>query len=300
MLRVNINGEERDILPDPQLPSDRLRQLIAIQLSEGTYCKGDYWLIPARTTTREIEWPPYHRPNTMPIPQPRFGVRHHYSRLARVRLFQGQGQRYERSIHDCRRRFTALPPAVDAMHVKLINWDNDSLHSRKLLQWKEPETHHAPEGEGLKIWLDWEPHPASIKAETLIVTLETNLLGGGEGSFILHGHIAVQRNLITWHWLKREKEGFLAELFEKDDQWFRRFFDKPERYVRIRVTLKGHAIWRSFDNRLIHLDGQAFAIPGTEPHHGGPRTALYFPSGGNMRASDFESWFYIREEKLFQ
>src|SRR5205085_643293 len=39
---------------------------IQVQFAEGTYRAGDYWLIPARTATAEIEWPPYAVPNTPP------------------------------------------------------------------------------------------------------------------------------------------------------------------------------------------------------------------------------------------
>ena len=273
---------------------------IKIQFSEGTYKSGDFWLIPARTSTKEVEWPPYQAPNTHPLPQIRRGTQHHYSRLAFIRLYQGQQQSDNRTVYDCRRRFTPLPEVIDAMHIVGINWDNDSRHSRKSLKWKEPkqqeryEEHEAQE-EGLKIWFDHAPDPYSIKAETMIVTLESNLPGGGEASFVMHGDIRVSNNVITWHWKKREKEGWLAKLFEETDEGFRRLFDKPEHFVRVRVTLKGHAIWRSIDNRCIYLDGQAFGIPGTHRHDRGRRTALQFPTGSGAKASDFESWFYMRE-----
>lgn len=268
-----------------------LEEGITIQFSQGTFCNGDYWLIAARTSTREIEWPPYHRPNTTPVPRLRFGVQHHYSRLARIRLFQGQGQHYDKTIRDCRIQFTPLPRVVNAMHIKSINWDNDALLSRKRFHWREHES-----GEGLKIELDWEPHGPSIRPATLIVTLETNLPGGGEGSFIMHGHIEVQGTTITWHWLKHEGRGFLAELFEKSDDWYRDVLGKPEYYARVRVTLKGHAIWGYRDHHTINLDGQALARPGGfDQQLKRERAALSLPSGDGMRASDFESWFYIRE-----
>lgn len=55
---------------------------VEVQFSEGTYRAGDYWLIPARSATAEIEWPPFAVPNTAPEPQPPQGTRHHYCRLA--------------------------------------------------------------------------------------------------------------------------------------------------------------------------------------------------------------------------
>jgi hypothetical protein len=44
------------------------------------YRAGDYWLIPARTTTRNVEWPRDNNGDALPLP-PR-GVRHHYAPLA--------------------------------------------------------------------------------------------------------------------------------------------------------------------------------------------------------------------------
>lgn len=61
---------------------------IRLQFSRGTYNRGDYWLIPARTSTKEVEWPPYENPNIHPIPQLRHGVEHRYIRLAHIRWYR--------------------------------------------------------------------------------------------------------------------------------------------------------------------------------------------------------------------
>src|SRR6266567_3181840 len=73
---------------------------IKIQFSEGTYKSGDFWLIPARTSTKEVEWPPYQAPNTHPLPQTRRGTQHHYSRLAYIRLYQGETRTDNRTVYD--------------------------------------------------------------------------------------------------------------------------------------------------------------------------------------------------------
>ena len=57
---------------------------IEVLFSQGSYRPGDYWLIPARTATGEIEWPPFEIPNTAPIAQPPAGIRHHFCRLALI------------------------------------------------------------------------------------------------------------------------------------------------------------------------------------------------------------------------
>lgn len=60
---------------------------IQVQFSEGTYRTGDYWLIPARTATGQIEWPVAE--DLSPTPQLPLGIMHHYCRLAIAQLLPG-------------------------------------------------------------------------------------------------------------------------------------------------------------------------------------------------------------------
>jgi hypothetical protein len=55
--------------------------------SGSSFRAGDYWLIPARTATGDVEWP---GPPNNPIPRPPHGVDHHYAPLAVISL-NGQG-----------------------------------------------------------------------------------------------------------------------------------------------------------------------------------------------------------------
>jgi hypothetical protein len=75
---------------------------INVQFSDGAYHAGDYWLIPARTATGEIEWPPYEVPNPNPTPQPPL-PRHHYCCLAKIEVLCGYA-----TIADCRELFPSL------------------------------------------------------------------------------------------------------------------------------------------------------------------------------------------------
>ena len=77
---------------------------IQVEFSEGTYKAGDYWLIPARTATADIEWPPYEVPNDSPQPQPPRGVKQHYCRLA-VLFSNDDGIAV---VEDCRKLFPPL------------------------------------------------------------------------------------------------------------------------------------------------------------------------------------------------
>jgi hypothetical protein len=51
---------------------------------ENRYRTGDYWLIPARVATGNIEWPVELDTDNkeIPIPKPPHGIRHHYAPLA--------------------------------------------------------------------------------------------------------------------------------------------------------------------------------------------------------------------------
>jgi nitrous oxidase accessory protein NosD len=60
---------------------------IQVQFSDGTYKTGDYWLIPARTATGQIEWFQTDEPTPSPIPQLPLGIQHHYCRLAIAQFF---------------------------------------------------------------------------------------------------------------------------------------------------------------------------------------------------------------------
>lgn len=85
---------------------------VQVRFSTGTYRAGDYWLIPARTTTREIEWPPFKIPNTQPVPQLPQGIRHHFCRLALVEVNAGVI-----TLKDCRPTFPPLTQLLNFFHV---------------------------------------------------------------------------------------------------------------------------------------------------------------------------------------
>lgn len=91
---------------------------IQVSFGAGTYSSGDYWLIPARTATGEIEWPPFRIPNTSPEPQVPKGVRHHYCRLALIELQGGNAK----VIEDCRKHF----PSLTTICAEDICFNNDA------------------------------------------------------------------------------------------------------------------------------------------------------------------------------
>ena len=83
---------------------------IQVQFSRGEYVSGDYWLIPARTATGSIEWPPC---NSDGIDfQPAHRIEIFYAPLACI---QWDSQKQAPDVQDCRKKFyplTGLSPAA--------------------------------------------------------------------------------------------------------------------------------------------------------------------------------------------
>ena len=68
---------------------------LKVKFKQGIYRTGDYWLIPARVATGDIEWPP----------QPPHGIRHHYAPLAILTVETGKLKVDTESDGDCRCSF---------------------------------------------------------------------------------------------------------------------------------------------------------------------------------------------------
>ncbi len=80
----------------------------------GSYRAGDYWLVPARSVTADVEWP---RDSAgTPSAQPAAGIRHDFGRLGIVtRTASGL------ELTDCRDRF----PSLTALTADDVGVDND-------------------------------------------------------------------------------------------------------------------------------------------------------------------------------
>jgi len=78
------------------------------ELPAAQYRTGDYWLIPARVSTGDVEWPLVPNPNDVSklIREllPPHGVEHHYAPLAAVTLVGGNVT----DVVDLRHKFPAL------------------------------------------------------------------------------------------------------------------------------------------------------------------------------------------------
>ena len=135
---------------------------VEVQFGTGTFKTGDYWVIPARTATGEIEWPPFAIPNSAPVPQPPRGIKHHYCRLALL-AFDAPAKTWKVGS-DCRPLFPPLtvPCCTDeAMHVVATNFTNDDAFPIQTFA-----------SDGLRFQLDAPADPASLNTDTVQVMVE--------------------------------------------------------------------------------------------------------------------------------
>ena len=252
---------------------------VEVQFSSGQYNTGDYWLIPARAgATADIEWP-------FAVPQPPAGIVHHY---ARIGLFQWPST----NILDCRPTFLPLTQAPPALHVMAISWPNDDLVETASLTTK-----------GLQITFDQPPvwpsastdgviYNSTIGEGSMIVTIEVpapttappvagSTVQPARIPVVLTGTISLVNTLLTWTPDSKQITDLLGNISGTQP--------------RLRVALKGSAIWSDLGGERLYLDGAARGQPGVRSSGAANpvRTDLLLPSGARLRASDFESWFYL-------
>ena len=91
---------------------------VQIKISSGDYQTGDYWLVPARTATADVEWPADNGGN--PVAQLPQGIDHSYCRLAVMRFDGGEWT----SITDCRPLF---PPVTELTSLFYLGGDGQEI-----------------------------------------------------------------------------------------------------------------------------------------------------------------------------
>jgi hypothetical protein len=94
---------------------------VEVQFSDGFYQVGDYWLIPARTATGDIEWPKIKEGNKLvPEAQKPHGIAHYYAPLAIISLAPNQVEAY-----DCRN--IANQAKFELNRVINASWHHDQV-----------------------------------------------------------------------------------------------------------------------------------------------------------------------------
>jgi hypothetical protein len=105
------------------IPADErwveLEDGVEVRFGTGPFVSGQYWLIPARTATRDVEWP---KDGATPRARSPEGVEHLYTKLGFVRV-RGNGS-YE-VLTDCRATF--VPAALEEDTITLQYLGGDGL-----------------------------------------------------------------------------------------------------------------------------------------------------------------------------
>ena len=266
---------------------------VEVQFSPSAFRSGDYWTIPARTATGELEWPPFEIPNKTPKPQGPRGINHHYCKLALIAF--DVGKKEWTVVDDCRPIFPPLTECCDertaAIHVVETNWSNDDLIDLARLA-----------EEGLRIRCDGPLDPASLTNDTFLVFIDAPL--GQIGAALMFHRVyvpgVVTRDptdpaVAVWGLPTPNMAGGPVPSFGRTVEAPMGAISLGSLPIRAHVTLRGSCIWReggSESGGLLRLDGQALGKSG-QRLNGSPRIALAFPSGIGAPASDFESWFGI-------
>jgi hypothetical protein len=274
---------------------------IQVKFGSGLYQSGDFWTVPARTASGQIEWPPcggngmaFQLPHSTDIYQ------------APLACIHWDIQKRATQVEDCRRLFsplTALASAVipQAIHITNISWSNDDVTTLDQLV-----------ANGLTLTLDRAPS-GPVNGANFIVTFEpaapptstgdasalaiTKLAAEGLPSTILRGITIVDSNIIvkgttlSWQlpYLNANSAQRLTILFLDGLL----SFGAPARwFARVRVRLLGHSIFSGSGTARVFLDGQSYGKPAVHAD-GTQRIDLQLPSGHSEKANDFEGWFYI-------
>jgi hypothetical protein len=257
-----------------------------IAFTTASYATGDYWLIPARTATGEIEWPPFAIPNSNPIPQIPAGIRHHYNRLAILQLNPATNAW---QLQDCRTVFPSLadvPSPDGGMHITGVFTVDPTSQSPSPLA--NDTTVQLSAFGGINVQLDGDADPASVVRATCYLSVENPIQLGGPTSaaaayqiFNLAGTVSATpgTNAISWR-PTADGTNLLGQITSATPP--------GDRGILMRLTLKGNFIWAN-GNPNLFLDGDDFG----SVQSGATNIFLRFPSGDKRRGGDFEMWFWL-------
>ncbi len=304
---------------------------IRVTFTPGRYWSGDYWLIPARTASGTIDWPPcgssggcfqpadYIHIYTAPLAliTSSYSVETIDLRLTEV---------WAPLVQDLRSFFAPL--SASALHIERLGWINDDLMTLDRLL-----------ARGLELLLDRNPtsridasvfqvsleipqsltehiivertlspappqQPASVAppASSNAMTLGPAATGVIRQEYVLDGVIELRSEILTWSLPSGGEDDRYYRLFvqELNDLLGLAYAEGTYWYPRARVRLFGRLVYlqtattsgKCGQTKTLFLDGQCFGKPGVRSDNT-PRIDLTLPSGNSAMASDFESWFYL-------
>jgi hypothetical protein len=279
----------------------QLENGIQVTFSSGSYQSGDYWTIPARTATGQIDWPPCGG-NGASFQPPQSVVVYN----APLACIHWDAKMQQPVVEDCRRIFAPLtelsvPNSPRALHVTKINWTNDALITADV--WV---------ANGLSITLDGAPSSTITKAEFVVTlesvfnpfppTLRLPFFGAADFHqqqpttflrtyFVIDSAIAVSGSTINWtmpYVQASQPQQYTINAINAGLL----FGAQYGQYGRVRCRLLGNAITSGTGGSQLMLDGRS-NCQSTTNADGTTRMDLQLPSGSRQPSSDFESWFYV-------
>jgi hypothetical protein len=292
---------------------------IQVRFGPGKYFPGDYWVIPARTATGQIEWPPCDSDGQM-FQQP------HYPKVRTAPLaciHYDPSSRQNFTVDDCRLLFYPLteltpPPTPSALHITNISWANDDVMPIETLveDGLKVTFDHSPDGPvtpgnfivtlEVPFFFEGARNLVELSAETPARTLAAPRVVSAEAIFVETFTYTTMRDLtILDSTIIRDQAGnTLRWIMPFDGSSLQRqevlYINKrlAEGMLvgqpgRMRVKLLGHAMFTGTGTGRVFLDGQAFGQPAMRADGTTARVDLQLPSGNGQKTSDFESWFYL-------
>jgi hypothetical protein len=271
---------------------------VEVKFGEGSYRTGDHWVVPARTATGDVEWPPFEDPDATSTAQPRRGIRHHFCRLALLTRqgVAGDGQDVWQ-VEGCR---TLFPPLTD---LPTDGRSHDAIHVEKVLTGDEQGVDNdaaitlAQLMRGFIVSCDSDVEPGTIvdgqerPRPTCLVTLDvpfpavfTDQFGAGgivgTVPLTLASRTSVSGSTISWQpdepattWLDKQAPAMV----------------KGGR-VLTHLRLKGNFIYGA-GRPNVNLDGEVFGRLSD-----GGRLGAVLRSGDGIRGGDLEMWFWLSSD----
>ena len=292
---------------------------IQVDFNGGTFQPGDYWTIPARTASGQIDWPPcggdgnyFQSADYMRV------LRAPLACVALRSVVKGKpvkGKQFSQFVvNDCRLLFPPLiavgdATAAEALHVTAVSWPNDDIITADTLlttglsvTFDQPTT--CPWGGG-NFQVTIEPPFGAGAGFTLqegrIPGVPTPTFAGAPGtdSFVrtvleLDPPFGITVTGKQVFWLLPPSGSVDYALFEllpilNSLLSWQNFIG----YGRVRVRLIGGAIYGSGTSGNIYLDGQSFGQTFNRALDQSPAVGYNLPSGGSAAVSDYEGWFYL-------
>jgi len=287
---------------------------------------GDYWTIPARTASGEIDWPPCGKGRSYFQPPDFIAI--HRAPVACVNLRTESDRIYRKGItgtaedktnvNDCRLLFPPLTwltpdPVPQALHISSVSWSNDDILTVDSLlanglsvTFDQPTT--CPWGGGnFQVQLE-----IPFTSGTNLANLDKKLTGAPRPSFkfppgtdcFLRSVLAldppfgivVSGSQVSWisapTTTGSDNRTIYALLEVLNFLLLLRDSENPS-FARVRVRLIGSSVYTSANNGNIYLDGQSFGDTSSRQVDSSPCVSLTTPSGDKLAVSDYESWFYL-------